>query len=230
MAQAAGRAAPTIATAALATATGFLDPAAVAGADGPGLRAAAGGRDRGRAGLRADRRLGRAGAQRARGGHARRLAARRLRDASAPLRGPGGAGRGLARGPGAAVGAGRRAAGAVSARPRGTRDRLAPHSLGRRARPRPGPRAGQPRARGGDRRGDPQPGRVLADRPAVLALAGWIADTQTARPVRRDQARAVEHARAARPAHAGEGDRRVGRDRRHRPRAGRRHAAARCGG
>ena len=66
------------------------------------------------------------------------------------------------------------------------------------------------------------PGRVLAVA-AVLAVAGWVADTQTA--VQSDVTKLVpdEHAGAAQPPHAGEGDRRVGRDRRHRAGGRRRH-------
>ena len=72
---------------------------------------------------------------------------------------------------------------------------------------------GAPRPRAGDRRraGGPRLGRGHPD----------------GRPVRRHQARAVEHAGAPRPQDAREGHRRLRRDRRHRPCRERRHAADR---
>ena len=73
----------------------------------------------------------------------------------------------------------------------------------------PGPRAGDRRRAGGARLGRGHP---------------------DGRPVRRHQARAVEHAGAARPPDARAGHRRLGRDRRHRPRARTSRRRRRSGG
>ena len=64
----------------------------------------------------------------------------------------------------------------------------------------------------------------------VLAVLGLGRRHPDLGPVRRHQARAVEHAGAARPAHARAGDRRLRRDRRDRPRHERRHARRRSAG
>ena len=193
VARAAGRAAPTIATAALATATGLPRAAALAGADGAGLRPAARGRDRDRARLRADApapaALG-AGAS-ATAAVVGRVAARRGGDRRFGDR--------PARRTRGAAGAARDRAAAPGARAGRTSAAL---GMGRSPRGRsaqPGPRAGAslPCWRVG------RLGRRHADRG----------------PVGRHQARALEHAGAAQPAHARAGHRRLGRDRRHRARA-----------
>ena len=185
---------------------GLSRAAALAGADGPGLRSAAGGRDRRRARLCADRRVGGARARRPLGRRRRarapvwsRRAPRRRRDPAPARRG---AGQIIAAGARAASGADPARAGTV--RPTRARSAAAAATAGRWRPVRPRGLIGAVAA---------HPGRVLAVA-AVLAVGGLGGRHPDRRAVRRDQARAAEHAGAAQPAHARARDRGLGRDRR----------------